>query len=82
MSLDPEPPISDDFIEALSYGDVLEKFKSLHESSQLEFAGWIDKARDATARQRRIDILVIALRNAPRLHSEEVQEQTPLSGSS
>ena len=81
MTSDPQP-IPSDFVQALAFGDVLEKFKSLHESSQLEFAGWIGKAQDATARQRRIDILVIALRNAPRLHSEEVVEQTPLSGSS
>lgn len=58
---------SDDLWEALASGDVLESFRSLPEEIRHEFEAWIEKARDGEAHWRRIDILVMALRCAPRL---------------
>lgn len=64
----PEGKISpDDLREALALGDVLEQFEHLPADARRNFQDWIDKARDEEAHWRRIDLLVMAMRSAPRL---------------
>lgn len=70
MSLESKPGTLDAFLVTLAFGDVLEKFRALPESARREFEEWIAKAEGETAHQRRIDILVMALRSAPRLHGQ------------
>ena len=67
---------SDDFLSALAAADVLEKFRALPEEARHEFEEWIAKARDEAAHWRRIDLLVMAIRSAPRLGAAVNAEST------
>ena len=61
----------DDLLNAMAEADVLEVFCHLPEASRREFEEWIGKARDDENHWRRIDVLVRAMRSAPRLDVEE-----------
>ena len=77
--MSPEDKISpDDLLNALAVADVLDTFHALPEASRQEFEEWIAKARDSEAHWRRIDTLVMAMRQAPRLDAS-VTEPAPVS---
>lgn len=64
--MNPEEAITpDDLLNAMEFAGVLEVFCHLPEASRREFEMWIGKARDNEAHWRRIDSLVLAMRNAP-----------------
>ena len=54
-----------DLLEAIRIADVWEVYCLLPKQNQDEFARWIDKSPDQSARWRRIDALVLALRLSP-----------------
>jgi hypothetical protein len=54
-----------DLLEALKIADVWEIYCKLPQANQDEFARWLNSAQDQTARWRRIDALVLALRLSP-----------------
>lgn len=58
---------------------VLDTFCHLPEASKREFEKWIGKARDNESHWRRIDVLVRAMRSAPRLGPEMSTEQARAS---
>jgi uncharacterized protein YdeI (YjbR/CyaY-like superfamily) len=64
----------EDLLNAMEAADVLDSFRHLPEASRREFEEWIGKARDNEAHWRRIDTLVMAMRNAPLLESETPEE--------
>lgn len=55
----------------MALGDVLDTFQALPEPDKHEFERWIAKASDDVAYRRRIDILVMAMRSAPRFAAQE-----------
>ena len=69
-----------DLREALALGDVLDRFEHLPEDARQRFQAWIDKGHDETAHWRRIDLLVMAMRSAPRLLGQS--DPAPASTSS
>ena len=78
--MSPEDEITaDDLLNAMAAADVLDGFCRLPEESRREFEEWIGKARDNAAHWRRIDALVMAMRNAPLLDAARSEE--PLPGS-
>ena len=68
--MSPEDKITpDDLLNAMAAADVLDVFCRLPEESRKEFEEWIGKARDNQAHWRRIDTLVMAMRNGPLLEA-------------
>lgn len=65
---------ADDLLNAMAAADVLDSFCRLPEASKREFQEWIGKARDSEAHWRRIDTLVMAMRNAPLLEAQTSDE--------
>ena len=64
----------DDLLDAMAAADVLDIFCHLPEPAKREFEEWIGKARDSEAHWRRIDVLVRAMRNAPRVEAQTENE--------
>lgn len=53
----------DNLLDAMAEAGVLEVFCHLPEVAQQEFREWIGKTRDDESHWRRIDVLVLAMRN-------------------
>lgn len=62
---------SSDLAECLAEGDALDTFLSLPEDARRRFEDWISMAIDDSAYWRRIEILVIAMRFAPRIEGSK-----------
>ena len=56
-----------DLVGALRDADALEQFEALPLEEQERFWSWIAKSQDRSAYWRRIDILVMGMRMAPRI---------------
>lgn len=64
MSVPQQNP-TNDLLHALVAAGAVEAFQRLPLEEQDKFLAWIEKAPDAEAYRRRIDILVVAIRMAP-----------------
>ena len=70
--MNPEEVITpDDLLNAMDAAGVLDVFSHLPEKARSEFQSWIGKARDNEAHWRRIDSLVLVMRNAPALRDDD-----------
>ena len=56
-----------DLATALADADALDQFQALPLGEQERFSDWIAKSQDEDAYWRRIDILVMGMRMAPRI---------------
>ena len=64
----------DDLLDAMAEAGVLDTFRNLPEASRREFEEWIGKACDNANHWRRIEVLVMAMRSAPRLEAHRDRE--------
>lgn len=60
---------TDDLLRALIEADALDNFQALPLEEQERFWTWIAKSRDDEGYWRRIDILVMGMRMAPRIEA-------------
>ena len=63
----PNPEQRDDLYAALTEADALDQFQAIPLEEQERFSAWIAKSQTDTAYWRRIGILVMAIRLAPRI---------------
>lgn len=61
----PEPNTTNDLLQALVAAGVVDVFQRLPLEDQTDFLDWIEKAPDAEAYRRRIDILVVGIKMSP-----------------
>ena len=61
----PEQNPTNDLLHALVAAGVVDTFQRLPLEDQSYFLDWIEKAPDAVAYQRRIDILVVGIKMSP-----------------
>lgn len=69
----------DDLLNAMAAADVRDIFCRLPEASRIEFEQWVGKAHDDAGHWRRIQILVVAMKIAPRLETQPTEGPTPLT---